>query len=116
MTKHAALQDTLAGHVCRIPFEGADDKLPGKEVVGAKAYNLMRIARRGLSIPPAFVLTTSLCRDYLKNGPAALEGLDEVLDRELTWLGTIAGRHFGDPRCPRCSSRFARALRSRCRA
>ena len=100
MKRHAAPDDTLASNVYRIPFDGAGDTLPAKEDVGSKAHNLMRIARRDLPIPPAFVLTTSVCRNYLKHGAAALEGLDEVLDRELSQLGKITGRRFGDPRCP----------------
>ena len=53
MKRHAAPDDTLASNVYRIPFDGAGDKLPAKEVVGSKAHNLMRIARRDLPIPPA---------------------------------------------------------------
>ncbi len=100
MKKHAAFEDTLAINVHRIPFDGSGDKLPTKDVVGSKAHNLMRIARRDLPIPPAFVLSTNVCRDYLKRGKAALEGLDAVLDRELDQLGKLAGRHFGDASCP----------------
>ena len=45
-------ETSLAGEVYRIPFEGADEKFPGREGLGSKAYKLMRITRRGLSIPP----------------------------------------------------------------
>ena len=52
---HGALE------VYRIPYDGPDD-LPTKEMVGSKAHNLMRMARRDLSVPPGFVLGTGLCR------------------------------------------------------
>jgi pyruvate, orthophosphate dikinase len=51
-------------------------------------------------VPPAFVLGTEVCRDYLKRGEAALEGLAEVLDRELQQLRVRTGRHFGDAKRP----------------
>jgi len=86
--------------VYRIPYDGPDERLPTKEMVGSKAHNLMRMARRGLSIPPGFVLGTGLCRAYLDRGPAALHGLDAVLERELEGLGARTGRHFGDPKRP----------------
>lgn len=84
--------------VYRIPYDGAD--LPTKEMVGSKAHNLMRMARRGLSVPPGFVLGTGLCRAYLDRGPDALVGLDEVLARALEDLGARTGRRFGDPKRP----------------
>ena len=69
-------------------------------MVGSKAYNLMRMARRGLPVPPGFVFGTDLCRDYLERGAAAFGGLDEVLERELERLGSVTGRRFGDPKRP----------------
>ncbi len=69
-------------------------------MVGSKAHNLMRMARRGLPVPPGFVLGTGVCRAYLEHGPAALKDLDEVLERELDALGARTGRRFGDPKRP----------------
>ena len=91
---------SLAGAIYRIPFDGAAGRIPAKEAVGSKAHNLMRLAGRGLPVPPAFVLGTEVCRDYLRRGEAALEGLAEVLDRELQELGARTGRHFGDVKRP----------------
>jgi len=83
----------------RIPH-GDGDALPGKEVVGSKAHNLMRMACRGMPVPPGFVFGTDLCRAYLSRGEAALAGLDAVLERELQQLGVATGRRFGDPKRP----------------
>jgi pyruvate, orthophosphate dikinase len=91
---------SFAGAVYRIPFDGPAGKIPGKDLVGSKAHNLMRLAARGLLVPPAFVLSTELCRDYLRRGASALSGLAEVLDRELQELGVRTGRHFGDAKRP----------------
>ncbi len=86
--------------VHRIPYDGAAVELPTKEMVGAKAYNLMRMARRGLYRPPGFVLGTAVCQAYLERGPEALSDLDEILKRELEVLGVRVNRRFGDPRRP----------------
>ena len=52
------------------------------------------------TVPPEFVIGTGLCRAYLDRGLAALDGLDEVLGRELEALGARTGRRFGDPKRP----------------
>ncbi len=90
----------LAADVYRIPFDGAARELPTKEIVGSKAHNLMRLARRALPVPPAFVLSTALCRGYLHKGAAALMGLEDMLARELDRLATLTGRQLGDPKRP----------------
>ena len=84
----------------RIPYDGSEDALPSKELVGSKAHNLMRMARSGLIVPPGFVLGTGFCRAYLDHGNAALEGLDELLEHELEALAARTGRRFGDPKHP----------------
>lgn len=93
------LAPDAAIEVYRIPCETAAE-LPGKETVGSKAYNLMRMARRGLPVPPGFVLSTNLCRAYLARGDAALAGLDQVLERELEQLSAATGLRFGDAKHP----------------
>jgi phosphoenolpyruvate synthase/pyruvate phosphate dikinase len=47
---------SLSGAIYRIPFDGAAGQIPARETVGSKAHNLMRLAGRGLPVPPAFVL------------------------------------------------------------
>ncbi len=90
----------LASSIYRIPFPGQRDARPAKEIVGSKALNLMRMAAAGLPVPPAFVIGTDICKDYLERGSDALTGLESVLDNELAWLGAQSGRHVGDARRP----------------
>jgi len=90
----------LASEIYRIPFDGVAAQLPTNETVGSKAHNLMRLAGRALPVPPAFVLGTEVCRDYLRNGAAALNGLDALLDTELDALGRRTGRYLGDAKRP----------------
>ncbi len=87
---------SLAADVDCIPYDGAAQEIPSKESVGSKAHNLMRLAQRGLPVPPAFVLSTAICRDYLARGAAALGGLDVLIDHELGELGARTGRYLGD--------------------
>lgn len=91
---------SLAKDVYRIPCDGPATQIPDREVVGSKAHNLMRLAARQLPVPPAFVLSTDICRRYLHDGVAALAGLDEVLQRELHQLSDRTGHQFGDTRRP----------------
>jgi pyruvate, orthophosphate dikinase len=90
----------FAGAVYRVPFDGPAAQMPGKDLIGSKAHNLMRLAARGLPVPPAFVLSSELCRDYLHRGAGALSGLAEMLKRELQWLGVRTGRNFSDMKRP----------------
>lgn len=100
MSRAARRSASLAAEVYRIPLEGDASRVPTKEAVGSKAHNLMRLTGYGLAVPPAFVLGTGLCRDYLKMGASSLDGLDAILDGELQWLGERAGRYLGDPKRP----------------
>ena len=84
--------------IFQIPFDG--EHPPAKDVVGSKAHNLMRMARCGLDVPPGFVISTELCRSFLAQGEAALQGLDDALAREVARLGRITGRQLGDFRRP----------------
>lgn len=89
-----------ASEIHRIPFDGPAGQIPSKETVGSKAHNLMQLAGRGLPAPPAFVLGTEVCREYLKKGTPVLEELRENLEDELQELGSRAGRYFGDLKRP----------------
>ena len=72
----------------------------GKEDIGSKAYGLMRLTRLGLPVPPAFVLGTSLCHDYFKNGGKLSENMRELLVRGLARLEEATDCRFGAPRRP----------------
>jgi hypothetical protein len=100
MSRTARRSASLAAEVYRIPLEGDASRVPTKEAVGSKAHNLMRLTGYGLAVPPAFVLGTGLCRDYLKKGASSLDGLDAI---------------WAIPSGP-CCFPFARVPPFRCRA
>lgn len=70
------------------------------EIVGNKAANLMRMSEVGLPVPPGFVLTTSLCRNYFDNGGRLSEKLRSVFDRNIAHLERATGLSFGGSRRP----------------
>lgn len=78
-----------------------DAKLPegGVESVGNKAFNLMRLAQAGLSVPPAFVLPTSWCRAR-RHGDADANALRRALHDGIARLETATGLGFGASRRP----------------
>ncbi|MDX2202659.1 MAG: PEP/pyruvate-binding domain-containing protein [Hyphomicrobiaceae bacterium] len=86
--------------VHRIPSPSSATPVPDRSVVGSKAHYLMRMARRGLSVPAAFVLATDLCRAYMAHGREALQGLEALIAAEIEALGEATGRRWGDGKRP----------------
>ena len=62
-------------------LDGED--LPGRDLIGGKAWSVARMQSLGLNVPPAFVVTTAACKAFLAAGvePAGLEGGDRRGDR-----------------------------------
>jgi hypothetical protein len=55
MTNRTGAARPLDKEVYRIPFDGPASPIPTKDMVGSKAHNLMRLARRAMTPPAAFV-------------------------------------------------------------
>jgi pyruvate,orthophosphate dikinase len=70
------------------------------DTVGSKAFGLLRLARLGLSVPPAFVLDTTLCRRYFERSRRLPDDLPDVLAYGLARLEAATGHAFGSPRRP----------------
>jgi pyruvate,orthophosphate dikinase len=68
--------------------------------VGNKAYNLVRMSEAGLPVPPAFVLTTDLCRSYEDNGRRLPAEVEELVRRGVGILEQETNRTFGGGRRP----------------
>jgi pyruvate,orthophosphate dikinase len=69
----------------------------GPAEVGNKAWNLMMMADGGLSVPPAFVLPTSLCGRGANGDDGDIEAL---IARGVTELEALTGFGFGSTRRP----------------
>ncbi len=70
-----------------------------RSLLGGKGHNLAVMRQQlDLAVPPAFVIGTDVCRQYLKQGwPAQL---DDDISAELDRLGEMAGRRFGSTSAP----------------
>ena len=68
--------------------------------MGMKAFDLSRMARLGLPVPPAFVLGTPHCRSCRSDPERFRKGLARLLTEEIHWLQSATDLGFGDPRKP----------------
>ncbi len=72
---------------------------PDKSLIGGKAWSIASMRALDLPVPPAFVITTRACAEFMRDGrlPADLEA-------ELEWgmagLEAETGRRFGGDRTP----------------
>jgi len=69
-------------------------------VMGAKAFNLARLVRLGLRVPPAVVLGTPHCRRWYQEPERYKKGLAAQIEEEMRWLQSVSELTFGDPRKP----------------
>jgi len=69
------------------------DEIPDKALIGGKAYSLATMQALGLTVPPAFVITTEACRRYLETGDLP-EGLAKEVEKGLVHLEKATGRNF----------------------
>jgi len=68
--------------------------------MGMKAFDLSRMARLGLPVPPAFVLGTTHCRLSNQDPERYRKNLAGLLEEQLHWLQSMTGLGFGDTRKP----------------
>ncbi|WP_225007034.1 pyruvate, phosphate dikinase [Novosphingobium percolationis] len=66
--------------------------LPDRALIGGKAWSIARMLSLGLTVPPAFVVTTKACTAYQDGGWP--EGLDAEIADGLAWLEAQTGRTF----------------------
>jgi pyruvate,orthophosphate dikinase len=92
--RHAPPRILLIGGSGPLALDGTPDE------IGFKAYNLMRMARIGLRVPPAFVIATG----YGISAKSGKDGLPEELAKRLHAsvheLESITGAGFGSARKP----------------
>jgi len=70
------------------------------EELGFKAYNLARLARLGVPVPPAFVLGTGWCRAFRVRGGTLPEETPAELVAALRHIEAASGLGFGSSRRP----------------
>ncbi|WAL64321.1 pyruvate, phosphate dikinase [Amycolatopsis cynarae] len=73
---------------------------PPAELAGGKAAGIAGMTAAGLPVPPAFVLTTGVCRRFLTEGGGVLDALWGEMRQGMAHLESATGRRFGDPAAP----------------
>ncbi|MGO8952535.1 MAG: PEP/pyruvate-binding domain-containing protein [Rhodomicrobium sp.] len=82
------------------------------ELAGSKAANLWQMARLGLKVPPAFVISTRLCKPMNAGDSRTEELLRRMLSKGIGELERATGRVFGGARLPLLVSVRSGAARS----
>src|SRR5512136_1592011 len=70
------------------------------ERIGFKAHNLWHMARAGLPVPPAFVVTTEACRAFHSADGLLPKGLDTLIGAQIRQLEKATGGNFNGTRRP----------------
>ena len=70
------------------------------ELLGGKGSNLCEMTRLGLPVPPGFVITTQVCRDYLAGDYTLPEGLADTVRERISELEESIGHEFGSTANP----------------
>ena len=87
----------------------------GRELLGGKGIGLAEMTQLGVPVPAGFTITTEACRDYMRAGEQLPDGLEEEVERARRRRSRSSRASASATGATRCSSRCARARRSRCR-
>ena len=86
----------------------------GRELLGGKGAGLAQMTAIGIPVPAGFTVTTAACIEYMQNGRKLPRGLDRTRSRRISRRSRRQPGSASATRKIRCSSRCARARRSRC--
>jgi pyruvate,orthophosphate dikinase len=75
-----------------LKLDGQD--LPDKSIIGGKGWSVARMAALGLTVPPAFVITTKACAQYRRTQEFP-DGLVAEIAEGIAWLEQQTGRSYG---------------------
>ena len=59
-----------AGRAVKLVYQFGEGNASMGDLLGGKGSNLCEMVRLGLPVPPGFVITTQVCRDYLSQDQA----------------------------------------------
>jgi pyruvate,orthophosphate dikinase len=79
-------------------FEEADGK--NRLLFGGKGAGLADMTKAGLPVPPGFIITTEVCKEYYENSKKLPEGLMEEVLSAMKKLEEKTGKKFADPDNP----------------
>lgn len=70
-----------------------------RSLLGGKGYGLARMISAGIAVPPGFVVTTEVSREFDRTG-ALPDGLFDQIHFALEQLENTRGQRIGDPTAP----------------
>jgi pyruvate,orthophosphate dikinase len=85
--------------VTKFVYDFSEGNKDMKDLLGGKGANLAEMTRMGLPVPPGFTITTEACLNFLANGGAPPEMLQEA-GEHLVRLQEAMGKNLGDPDDP----------------
>ncbi|MDA4119851.1 MAG: pyruvate, phosphate dikinase [Thaumarchaeota archaeon] len=71
-----------------------------KFLLGGKGYGLVEMTSLGLPVPPGFVITTDVCKQYYGNGGSIPDGLFDQIRVKITEVEGKTGKKFGGKERP----------------
>jgi pyruvate,orthophosphate dikinase len=77
-----------------------DEGISDKKLLGGKGAGLCEMTALGLPIPPGFVIATTVCEEFYKNGQTLPPGLMDSVFAAMNSLEERTGKKFGDPSRP----------------
>jgi pyruvate,orthophosphate dikinase len=69
-------------------------------LLGGKGFGLVEMTSIGLPVPPGFVVTTDVCKEYYQNGGKVPPGLQGEIRAKVAEIERKTGRKFGDDKNP----------------
>ncbi len=71
-----------------------------KFLLGGKGYGLVEMTSLGLPVPPGFVITTEVCKQYYGNGGTIPDGLFDQVRMKIEEVERKMGKKFGGKERP----------------
>ncbi len=71
-----------------------------KFLLGGKGYGLVVMTSLGLPVPPGFVITTDVCKEYYKEGGRVPDGLFRQVRAKIAEVEGTTGKKFGGSEKP----------------
>lgn len=71
-----------------------------RDLLGGKGANLCEMTNIGLPVPPGFIITTDVCREFYAEGGRLPSGLMDDVRAAMAEVESDLGKKFGDPRNP----------------
>ena len=79
-------------------FDEGDARM--RDLLGGKGANLCEMAGLGLPVPPGFIITTEVCREYYARDQKLPDGLWGEVEAYMGHVESSTGRQFGSPDAP----------------